>query len=58
MLATHEDLARKMKDLERKQEEYGDQLASVYSIVKKLINPPVRPTKRIGFALAEKEATK
>ena len=54
-LATHKDLARKMEELERQQREHSQQLASVYSIVKQLINPPERPKKRIGFALAGEE---
>ncbi|OFV99950.1 MAG: hypothetical protein A3F68_10290 [Acidobacteria bacterium RIFCSPLOWO2_12_FULL_54_10] len=57
MLATHEDLARKMKDLERKQGEHGEQIAAVYSIVKQIVHPPEKSKKRIGFALADKEVT-
>jgi hypothetical protein len=53
MLATHKDLAQKIERLERTQKEHGDQLASVYSIVKQLINPPEKPRKRIGFGTGE-----
>jgi len=57
MLATHKDLARKIEDLDRKQKEHGEQLGAVYSIVKQLISPPVKPKRRIGFAPMEtKEA--
>jgi phage regulator Rha-like protein len=49
MLATHKELACKMEELERQQKEHGRQLAAVYSIVKKLIDTPVKPQKPIGF---------
>ena len=58
MLATRKDLARKIEDLDRKQKEHGEQLGAVYSIVKQLISPPVKPKRRIGFATVEtKEAS-
>lgn len=53
MLATHKDLARKIEDLDRKQKEHGEQLGAVYSIVKQLISPPMKPKRRIGFAPVE-----
>ncbi len=49
MLATNKELACKMEELERQQIEHGRQLTAVYSIVKKLIDAPVRPQKPIGF---------
>lgn len=51
-LATHKDLARKIEDLQRQQKEHGDQLGTVYSMVKSLILPPTLPKKRIGFPSA------
>jgi len=50
-LATHKDLARKMEDLERKQNEQGTQLATVYDVLKQMINPPAKPKRRIGFSI-------
>jgi hypothetical protein len=49
MLASHKDLAQKIKDIERKQKEHSQQLSSVYSMVKKMIDIPTRPHYRIGF---------
>ncbi len=50
LLATHKDLARKIEDLERQQKKYGEQLAAVYSVVKRLIAAPREPKRRpIGF---------
>ncbi|MBN2243848.1 MAG: hypothetical protein JW793_14275 [Acidobacteria bacterium] len=53
MLATHKDLARKIEDLERQQKEHGQQLAAVYSIVKRLIDIPLKSSKPIGFRVDE-----
>jgi hypothetical protein len=53
MLATHKDLAHKLDELERKQNETSTQLASVYSVVKQLINPPPKDKKPIGFETLE-----
>ena len=50
MLTTHKDLARKIEDLERQQKEHGQQLAAVYSVVKRLIAAPRKTKKTIGFA--------
>ena len=49
MLATHKDVAQKIEDLERQQKEHGQQLAAVYSVVKRLIAAPRKPRKPIGF---------
>jgi phage regulator Rha-like protein len=49
MLATHKDLARKIQELENQQKKHGRQLASIYSIVKKLIDVPAKPHKQIGL---------
>ena len=35
----HKDLARKVEEVQRQQKEQGKQLASVYSIVKILVEP-------------------
>lgn len=49
LLSVHKDLAHKMEDLERKQNENSQQLAAVYSIIKKLIDTPLKPPNQIGF---------
>ena len=51
MLASHKDLARKIEDLERQQKEYGQQLATVYSIIKRLIEVSAKPKNPIGFKI-------
>jgi hypothetical protein len=49
MLATHKDLARKIEDVERQQKEHGQQLAAVYSVVRRLTVPPRKRKRPIGF---------
>lgn len=49
MLAIHKDLAQKIDEIERKQKEHSEQLTSIYSVIKQLINPPSKPKKSIGF---------
>ncbi len=55
MLSTHKDLANKIEEIERKQKEHGDLLASVYSVVKQLINEPVKEKDPMGFRVKREE---
>jgi hypothetical protein len=50
LLATHEDLARKLEELERK---YDRQFAVVFEAIHELMAPPVPPRKQIGFRVKE-----
>jgi phage regulator Rha-like protein len=50
-LMMHKELARKVEELQREQKDQGEQLASVYSIVKSLVDTPASKKKRIGFPL-------
>lgn len=47
-LMMHKELARKVEELQREQKDQGEQLASVYSIVKSLVETPAPKKKRIG----------
>jgi len=49
LLATNKDLAQRMDELERGQKDQGNRLESVYSIVKQLIETPVKSAEKIGF---------
>jgi hypothetical protein len=51
MVASHKDLARKMKDIERQQKEHSQHLASIYCIIKKLIDVPAKSKNSIGFKM-------
>jgi hypothetical protein len=50
LLATHEELSRKLEALEAKYAEHDKQLAIVFEAIRQLMTPPVEPAKgRIGF---------
>lgn len=49
LMATHKDLARKIEELERQQQEYGHQLAAIYSVVMRLMAAPRKPKRKFGF---------
>jgi ORF6N domain len=55
LIATHKELAQKIDELERRQEEQSQQLSAVYSVVKQIIDPPPRPKRRIGFHFRDKQ---
>jgi hypothetical protein len=47
LLASHEDYARKLDDLEQR---YNGQLRVVFDAIRQLLSPPpVAPRRRIGF---------
>ncbi len=50
-LLSHEDLARKLKELEAKSAEHDKKLVVVFKAIHELMNPPTPPPKqgRIGF---------
>lgn len=54
LLASHEDLARKLAELEKK---YDEQFRVVFDALHALMMPPVPPKKEIGFHVKEKRAT-
>jgi hypothetical protein len=50
LLATNQDLARKIEALERKVGKHDADLQAVLTILRKLLQPPPTPPKRaIGF---------
>jgi len=49
MLLTNKDILLKMEKIERKLTEYDTDIQLIFKYLKKLINPPVEPRRRIGF---------
>lgn len=50
-LATHQDLARKLEDVERTQQEHGAHIRQIYDCIDRLLEPaPEASKRRIGFA--------
>jgi hypothetical protein len=52
MLASNAELARRLVELEKK---YDKQFAIVFEAIRKLMEPPETPRKRIGFEVKEPE---
>ncbi|MEW6185113.1 MAG: ORF6N domain-containing protein [Thermodesulfobacteriota bacterium] len=53
MIASHKDLVRRLDDLEKK---YDEQFRVVFEAIRQLMAPPVKPKRKIGFDLKEKQA--
>lgn len=50
LLATHEEIARRLEDLEWRQSEQGQQIQEVFETIQHLIETPAEdPKKRFGF---------
>ena len=52
-MASHKDLARRLNDLEKK---YDGQFKIVFDALRALMAPPMKPKRKIGFDLKEKQA--
>ena len=46
MLSTHKDLARKLEELDKK---YATRFKVIFEAIRKLMEPPEKPRKQIGF---------
>lgn len=54
LLATHEEIARRLEDLEWRQSEQGQQIQAVFETIQHLIEaPPEDGKKRFGFPTSE-----
>ena len=55
ILSSHKELAAQFKELERKVGTHDEQIAAIFDVIRKLMEPPPDPLKRkIGF-LADRE---
>ena len=52
LVRTHKDLAAKIDAMEKK---YDGQFHVVFQAIKRLLAPPARPTRRIGFHNPDQE---
>jgi hypothetical protein len=53
-LSTHKDLARKLEDVERVQQDHGAHIQQIYDCIHRLLEPAPEPGKRrIGFRRPE-----
>lgn len=49
LLSTHNDLARKLQELERKYESHDNQIKAVFDAIRELMTPPEKSKYEIGF---------
>ena len=49
LLSDHKDLARRIEDIERRQKRQANRLEGVYSIVRELLEYPLKGNKKFGF---------
>ncbi len=54
IMSTHKDLAHKIEALERKYTNHDKQIQVVFRAIKNLLEPPLAPSRRIGFHLEGK----
>ena len=54
LLATNKELARKVEELENNQKKFGEQLTTVYSMIKRMVEEPPKPKYPMGFIVNPK----
>ena len=54
VIAAHRRLADKLSELEKKIGTHDRQIAAVFEAIKRLMAPPERPKKEIGFKVKER----
>ena len=56
MMATHKELALKLRELESRIQDHDKQIVAIFEAIRQLMTPPDRPKKRIGFEVSEPKA--
>jgi len=54
LLSDHKELARKIEELEKKYSKHEIEITVVFKLLKRLMEPPDKQTKRIGFVVDNK----
>jgi len=49
LLGTHKQLARKLAELEGRLEEHDEEITALFEAIRRLMEPPDKPSKPIGF---------
>jgi len=49
LIASNEELARKLKELEERLEKYDEDIGLIFEAIRELMTPPDTPPKKIGF---------
>jgi phage regulator Rha-like protein len=56
MMASHSALAGKLAELEERIQDHDEQITDIFKAIRQLITPPIKPKRKIGFDLKEKQA--
>jgi hypothetical protein len=56
MMATHKELAIKLKELEGRIQDHDEQIVAIFEAIRQLMKPPKPPRRRIGFEAKEAAA--
>jgi len=56
MIASHDELARRLAELEERIEEHDDDIKLIFEAIRQLMEPPEKPPRKIGFEGSEKKA--
>jgi hypothetical protein len=53
MIASHEELARKLDELEHRLEKHDKDIGLIFEAIHQLMTPPDKSQKKIGFEVSE-----
>lgn len=53
MMATHKELAVKLRELEGRIQDHDEQIVAIFEAIRQLMTPPDPPRKKIGFEVKE-----
>ncbi|OGP52366.1 MAG: hypothetical protein A2Y79_13930 [Deltaproteobacteria bacterium RBG_13_43_22] len=56
MMVSHRVLAEKLRELEEHIQDHDEQITDIFKAIRQLMAPPVKPKRKIGFDLKEKQA--
>jgi hypothetical protein len=56
LISTHKELAQKLNELERRVERHDEELHAIFDAIRRLMQTPEKPKRRIGFGVEEPKA--
>jgi uncharacterized membrane protein len=56
MIDTNRELAQKFSELERRVGKHDDEIAAILEAIRRLMTPPEKPRRKIGFHVGERAA--
>jgi nitrate reductase assembly molybdenum cofactor insertion protein NarJ len=56
MVGSHEELARKLAELEARLEQHDEDIRLIFEAIRQLVEAPEQPRKKIGFEVSAKQA--